>query len=245
MKELVRDNERLDDLQCKGYYIIQNPDMFCFGMDAVLLADYAAGKKGAQAIDLGTGTGVIPILMEARDKAVHFTGLEIQKESADMALRSVIYNNLNEKIDIVCGDIKKVDELFKRESFDIVTSNPPYISSNHGLENEMEPKNIARHEILLKLEDVIKAAAYLLKVGGTFAMVHKPFRLAEIIRLMSKYHLEPKRLKMVQPYADKEPNMVLIEAAKGGKPRIKVEPTLVVYNSDGSYTDELLKRYKG
>lgn len=245
MKELVRDNERLDDLQCKGYYIIQNPDMFCFGMDAVLLADYAAGKKGAQAIDLGTGTGVIPILMEARDKAVHYTGLEIQKESADMALRSVIYNNLNEKIDIVCGDIKKVDELFKRESFDIVTSNPPYISSNHGLENEMEPKNIARHEILLKLEDVIKAAAYLLKVGGTFAMVHKPFRLAEIIRLMSKYHLEPKRLKMVQPYADKEPNMVLIEAAKGGKPRIKVEPTLVVYNSDGSYTDELLKRYKG
>lgn len=245
MKELVRDNERLDDLQCKGYYIIQNPDMFCFGMDAVLLADYAAGKKGAQAIDLGTGTGVIPILMEARDKAVHFTGLEIQKESADMALRSVIYNNLNEKIDIVCGDIKKVEELFKRESFDIVTSNPPYISSNHGLENEMEPKNIARHEILLKLEDVIKAAAYLLKVGGTFAMVHKPFRLAEIIRLMSKYHLEPKRLKMVQPYADKEPNMVLIEAAKGGKPRIKVEPTLVVYNSDGSYTDELLRCYNG
>ena len=245
MDVIIKDNERLDDLQCKGYYIIQNPDMFCFGMDAVLLADYAAGKKGAQAIDLGTGTGVIPILMEARDKAVHFTGLEIQKESADMALRSVIYNNLNEKIDIVCGDIKKVDELFKRESFDIVTSNPPYISSNHGLENEMEPKNIARHEILLKLEDVIKAAAYLLKVGGTFAMVHKPFRLAEIIRLMSKYHLEPKRLKMVQPYADKEPNMVLIEAAKGGKPRIKVEPTLVVYNSDGSYTDELLKRYKG
>lgn len=245
MEKLVKDNERLDDLQCKGYYIIQNPNMFCFGMDAVLLADFVSGKKGARAIDFGTGTGVIPILMEARDKAKHFTGIEIQKESADMALRSVIYNNLNEKIDIVCGDIKAYDELFERESYDIVTSNPPYISSNHGLENDMEPKNIARHEILIKLEDIIKAASYLLKVGGTFAMVHKPFRLAEIIRLLSKYHLEPKRIQMVQPYADKEPNMVLIESAKGGKPMVKIEPTLVVYNSDGSYTDELLKRYNG
>ncbi|MBQ8912736.1 MAG: tRNA1(Val) (adenine(37)-N6)-methyltransferase [Lachnospiraceae bacterium] len=245
MEDLVRDNERLDDLQCKGYYIIQNPDLFCFGMDAVLLADFATGKRKAHAIDLGTGTGVIPILMEAREKAEHFTGLEIQKESADMALRSVIYNNLNEKIDIVCGDIKDADELFKRESFDIVTSNPPYISSNHGLENDMEPKNIARHEILIKLEDVIKAASYLLKVGGTFAMVHKPFRLAEIIRLMSKYHLEPKRMQLVQPYEDKEPNMVLIEATKGGRPEIKILPGLIVYNSDGTYTDELLKRYNG
>ena len=240
----IKDNERLDDLQCKGYYIIQNPEMFCFGMDAVLLADFATGKKNANAMDLGTGTGVIPILMEARDKAAHFTGLEIQNESADMALRSVIYNNLEAKIDIVCGDIKEVDSDFDRESYNIVTSNPPYISGDKGLLNAMEPKNIARHEILLSLEDVIRAAAYLLKVGGAFSMVHKPFRLAEIIRLLSKYKLEPKRIKMVQPYADKEPNMVLIESVKGGKPMVKVEPTLVVYNEDGSYTDELLKAYK-
>ena len=243
MDILIKDNERLDDLQCKGYQIIQNPDMFCFGMDAVLLADFATGKKGGKVIDLGTGTGIIPILMEARDKAAHFTGLEIQNESADMALRSVIYNNLSEKIDIVCGDIKEVGNIFERESYDAVVSNPPYISGSHGLENPSEPKNIARHEILLTLEDVIKAAAYLLKVGGAFAMVHKPFRLAEIIRLLSAYRLEPKRMCMVQPHENKEPNMVLIEAVKGGNTMIKIEPTLVVYNKDGSYTDELLKRY--
>ena len=243
MDNLIKDNERLDDLQCKGYQIIQNPDMFCFGMDAVLLADFATGKKGGKVMDLGTGTGIIPILMEARDKAAHFTGLEIQNESADMALRSVIYNNLSEKIDIVCGDIKEVGNIFERESYDAVVSNPPYISGSHGLENPSEPKNIARHEILLTLEEVIKAAAYLLKVGGAFAMVHKPFRLAEIIRLLSAYRLEPKRMCMVQPHANKEPNMVLIEAVKGGNPMIKIEPTLIVYNKDGSYTDELLKRY--
>ena len=243
MDILIKDNERLDDLQCKGYQIIQNPDMFCFGMDAVLLADFATGKKGGKVMDLGTGTGIIPILMEARDKAAHFTGLEIQNESADMALRSVIYNNLSEKIDIVCGDIKEVGSIFERESYDAVVSNPPYISGSHGLENPSEPKNIARHEILLTLEDVIKAAAYLLKVGGAFAMVHKPFRLAEIIRLLSAYRLEPKRMCMVHPHENKEPNMVLIEAVKGGNPMIKIEPTLIVYNKDGSYTDELLKRY--
>ncbi len=243
MDVIIKDNERLDDLQCRGYRIIQNPEMFCFGMDAVLLADFATGKKGGRVMDLGTGTGVIPILMEARNKAAHFTGLEIQNESADMALRSVMYNNLGDKIDIVCGDIKEVDTLFKRESFDAVVSNPPYISGSHGLENPSEPKNIARHEILLTLEDVVKAAAYLLKVGGSFAMVHKPFRLAEIIRLLSSYRLEPKRMLLVQPYEDKEPNMVLIEAFKGGNSMIKIEPTLVTYNRDGSYTDELLKRY--
>ena len=243
MDVIIKDNERLDDLQCKGYYIIQNPDMFCFGMDAVLLADFVTGRKNARAMDLGPGTGVIPILMEARDKAAHLTGLEIQNESADMALRSVMYNNLTDKVDIVCGDIKDADKLFERDSFDIVTSNPPYISGDKGLLNVMEPKNIARHEILLSLEDVIKAAGYLLKAGGTFAMVHKPFRIAEIIRILSKYHLEPKRLRMVQPYADKEPNMVLIESTKGGKPMVKVEPALVVYNKDGSYTEELLRCY--
>lgn len=243
MSSLLKCNERLDDLQCKGYHIIQNPDTFCFGMDAVLLSDFVTGKPKGQAIDLGTGTGVIPLLMQGQEKASHFTGLEIQEYSADMASRSVMYNNLQEHIDIVCGDIKEVPCLFKAASFDVVTSNPPYISGNHGLENAMEPKNIARHEILVDLEDVIKAASYLLKEGGNFAMVHKPFRLAEIIRLMSKYRIEPKRMCMVQPYQDKEPNMVLVEGAKGGKPMLKVEPALVVYNKDGSYTEELLERY--
>lgn len=241
---VLKDGERLDDLQCRGYSIIQNPDIFCFGMDAVLLADFSTGKKNGKAIDLGTGTGVIPMLMEGRNKAAHFTGLEIQEYSADMARRSVEFNGLQEKIDIVQGDIKEVTTQFAGASFDIVTSNPPYIKGNHGLENENSPKNIARHEILLTLEDVIKAASYLLKEGGTFSMVHKPFRLAEIIRLLSKYRLEPKRLCMVQPYADKEPNMVLIESNKGGNPMIKIEPTLIVYRKDGTYTEDLLTRYE-
>ena len=142
---LIKDGERLDDLQCRGYYIIQNPGIFCFGMDAVLLADFTTGKPKGNIIDLGTGTGVIPMLMEARGKGAHFTGLEIQEYSADMARRSVLYNHLQDKIEIINGDIKKVPDTFKAASFDAVTSNPPYINQSHGLENEMEPKNIARH----------------------------------------------------------------------------------------------------
>jgi len=241
--ELVKPGERLDDLQCRGYHIIQNPENFCFGMDAVLLSDFVTGNKKGKAIDLGTGTGVIPLLMEGRGKCSHYTGLEIQEYSADMAARSVAYNNLSDKIDIVQGDIKEVPSLFKVASFDVVTSNPPYITQSHGLENEFEPKNIARHEILVNLEEVIKAASYLLREGGSFAMVHKPFRLAEIIRLLSKYRLEPKRMCMVQPHKGKEPNMLLIESFKGGRPMVKVEPTLVVYNEDGTYTEDLLSRY--
>lgn len=242
-KDLLKPGERLDDLQCRGYQIIQNPSTFCFGMDAVLLSDFATGSKKGNAIDLGTGTGVIPLLMEGRGKCVHYTGLEIQEYSADMATRSVEYNNLTDKIDIVQGDIKEVPSLFKAASFDVVTSNPPYITQSHGLENEFGPKNIARHEILVSLEEVIQAASYLLKEGGSFAMVHKPFRVAEIVRLLSKYRLEPKRICMVQPYVNKEPNMLLIESNKGGRPMVKVEPTLIVYNQDGSYTEDLLSRY--
>jgi tRNA1Val (adenine37-N6)-methyltransferase len=243
MEKYRKDGERIDDLQCRGYYILQHPGMFCFGMDAVLLADFASGKPGANVMDLGTGTGVIPMLMEARNKGRHFTALEIQEKSADMANRSVLMNNLQDRIQVIQGDIKNVRQSFKASSFDIVTSNPPYINQNHGLENPNEPKNIARHEILVSLEDVISAAAYLLKPGGSFAMVHKPFRLAEIFAYLQSYRLEPKRMCLVQPYADKEPNMVLIEAVKGGKSMLKIEPTLVVYNKDGGYTEDLLTRY--
>lgn len=239
----VKPGERVDDLQCRGYSIIQNKDVFCFGMDAVLLADFSSGGANGPVIDLGTGTGVIPMLMQARGKGTHFTGLEIQTYSADMARRSVWMNGLQKDITIVEGDMRNVRELFQPASFSAVTSNPPYIKGKHGLENENSPKNIARHEILMELQDVVSAAAYLLSEGGTFSMVHKPFRLAEIIRLMSAYHIEPKRMCMVQPYADKEPNMVLIEGRKGGNPMLKVEPTLVVYNKDGSYTEDLRTRY--
>lgn len=239
----LKPGERVDDLQCRGYQIIQNKEVFCFGMDAVLLADFATGSPDGRVIDLGTGTGVIPMLMEGRGKGVQFVGLEVQDYSADMARRSVAMNHLQDKIEILQGDMRNVKEMFAQASFDVVTCNPPYIKGKHGLENENSPKNIARHEILMELSDVVKAANYLLREGGTFAMVHKPFRLAEIIRLMSEHRLEPKRICMVQPYSDKEPNMVLIEGNKGGNPMVKVEPALVVYNRDGSYTEDLKTRY--
>ena len=237
MMNELRPGERLDDLNRNGYKIIQNPEKFCFGMDAVLLSGFAKVKTGENALDLGTGTGIIPILLEAKTDGKHFTGLEIQEESADMARRSVSYNHLEEKISIVQGDIKEADRLFALASFDVITSNPPYMTGNHGLVNPQIPKAIARHEVLCTFDDVARQAARLLKPGGRFYLVHRPFRLAELIVTLSKYHLEPKRMKLVYPFADKEPNMVLIEAIRGAKPRITVESPLIVYQKPGVYTD--------
>lgn len=239
----LNENERLDELHRNGYYIIQNPEKFCFGMDAVLLSGYAKVKPGERALDLGTGTGIIPILLEAKTKGDHFTGLEIQEESADMARRSVEYNNLQDKIDIVNGDIKGASGIFGAASFDVITTNPPYMTSNHGLVNPDQPKAIARHEIFCSLEDVIRESSKLLKTNGRFYMVHRPFRVAEIMTTLIKYKLEPKRMQLVYPFVDKEPNMVLIEALKGGKSRITVEKPLIVYKEQGVYTDEIYDIY--
>jgi Predicted O-methyltransferase len=241
--QILTENERIDDLDCNGFCIIQNPSCFCFGMDAVLLSNFTVGKAGARVIDLGTGTGVIPLLMKAKGKGADFTGLEIQHEMAEMAERSIRLNHVEDSCRIVEGDIKNVRELFGSGSFDIVTSNPPYISESSGLLNPNSSVNIARHEILVKLEDVISSAAYLLNTGGSFNMVHKPFRIPEIIEILKRYKLEPKRMQLVQPYADKEPNMVLIEAVKGAGAFCKVLPTLVVYGEDRNYTPELLRYY--
>ena len=243
MKPELRENERIDDLQRNGYRIIQNPDRFCFGMDAVLLSGFARVKRGAQVLDLGTGTGIIPILLEAKTEAAHLTALEIQEESADMARRSVQLNGLEGKIDVVTGDIKEADQLFKAASFDVVTCNPPYMIGQHGLRNPEEPKAIARHEILCTLEDVVRNAAKLLKTGGSFFMVHRPFRLAEIITVMTQYKLEPKRMQLVYPYVDKEPNMVLIEGCRGGRPRMTVEKPLIVFKAPNVYMDEICNLY--
>ena len=225
----LKPGERLDDLQRNGYRIIQDPDKFCFGMDAVLLSGFASAPDGGRVLDLGTGTGIIPILMAAKTGAKELVGLEIQPESAEMANRSVILNDLEEKIKIVEGDIKEAGELFEAASFDVVTSNPPYMIGGHGLQNPDGPKAIARHEVLCDLEDVVKAAARCLKPGGKFYMVHRPFRLAEIMVVMNRYKLEPKRMRLVYPFIDKEPSMVLIEGARGGKSRITVEPPLIIY----------------
>ena len=239
----LKENERLDDLQRGGYQIIQNPEKFCFGMDAVLLSGFARAKKGSSVLDMGTGTGIIPILMEVKTQASHLTGLEIQEESADMARRSILLNGLEEKIEIVTGDIKEAGNLFSAASFDVITSNPPYMIGQHGLTNPEDAKAIARHEILCTLEDVISQAANLLKPGGNFFMVHRPFRLAEILVLLHHYKLEPKRMQLVYPFVDKEPNMVLIEANRGGKPRMTVEKPLIIYKEPGVYMPEIYDIY--
>lgn len=240
---LLKSGERLDDLQIKGYEIIQHPGRFCFGMDAVLLSSFAKVKKGEKALDLGTGTGILPILLEAKNDGRSYAGLEIQKESADMARRSVCHNGLESKIEIVTGDIKEAANIFGAASFEVITTNPPYMIGEHGLKNENEAFYIARHEALCTLDDILRESAKILKVKGRFYMVHRPFRLPEILSKMCTYGIEPKRMRLVYPHVDKEPNMVLIEGLKGGNPRMSVEPPLIVYGQDGKYTEELLRLY--
>ena len=241
----IKTNERVDELGRNGYRIIQNPDRFCFGMDAVLLAEFAKVKSGDRVLDFCTGTGIIPILMEARWDAASYKALEIQEESAEMARRSIALNHLEEKIEIMTGDVKEADKLFEAASFQAVTCNPPYMIGQHGLVNPDSPKAIARHEILCTLEDIVKQGARILAPGGSFYMVHRPFRLVEIMATLTKYKLEPKRMRLVYPYVDKEPNMVLIQATKGGKSRITVEKPLIVYEKPGVYTKEILEMYEG
>ncbi|HBM46812.1 tRNA1(Val) (adenine(37)-N6)-methyltransferase [Clostridium sp. OF09-36] len=237
------EDERIDDLQRNGYRIIQKKKGFCFGMDAVLLSGFAQVKEGEVAVDLGTGTGIIPILLEAKTKGKHFTGLEIQKEVAEMAERSVRLNHLEDRVDIVRGDIKEASRLFGKASFDVVTSNPPYMNDNHGLKNPDLPKAIARHEVFCTLDDVCREASLLLRSGGRFYMVHRPHRLAEIITALKTYRLEPKRMKLVHPFADKDANMVLIEAVRGGRSMMKVEAPVIVYQKPGVYTQEIYDIY--
>lgn len=238
----LKEHERLDDLQ-NGYHIIQNTQDFCYGIDAVLLSGFAKVKPGERALDMGTGTGIIPILLKAKTQGEHFTGLEIQERSAEMARRSVAYNHLEDTVNIETGDIKEASAIFGKASFSVVTCNPPYMTGSHGLTNPHLPKAIARHEVLCTLEDVISQAAQVLEPRGRFYMVHRPFRLAEIMGLMMKYKLEPKRMRLVHPFVDKEPNMVLIEGLLGGNPRITVEKPLIVYEKPGVYTQEIREIY--
>lgn len=240
---MINEGERLDDLQLSGLKILQNPEKFCFGMDAVLLSGFAKAKAGDRVLDLCSGTGIVPILMEAKTPAEHFTALEIQEESADMARRSIRLNAQEKKITVVTGDVKEASKLFAFASFDVITVNPPYMTGGHGLVNPDEPKAIARHEVLCCLEDVIREATLCLKPGGHFFMVHRPFRLSEILVTMNQHKLEPKRMRLVYPYVDREPNMVLLEATRGGKPRVTVEAPLIVWDAPGVYSKEMRENY--
>ena len=242
-EQYLKAGERLDDLQLRGYQIIQNPGRFCFGMDAVLLSAFAKVRRGERALDLGCGNGILPLLLAAKYPGEHYAGLEIQEESAGMAVRSVKLNGLEEKIDIVTGDIKEAASIFGAASFEVITTNPPYMIGRHGLKNENEALYIARHEALCTIDDISRESAKVLKSKGRFYMVHRPFRLPELLAKMSAATLEPKRMRLVYPYVDKEPNMVLIEGLKGGNPRMEVEPPLIVYEKDGTYTQELRAMY--
>lgn len=256
---VLKENERIDDLERNGYGIIQRNDGFCFGMDAVLLSGFASVKAGGTAVDLGTGTGIIPILLEAKTKGAEFYGLEIQPEMAEMASRSVRLNALSDKVHIIEGDIKAVsvkdgDQDAENAAFtevmaklkgrvDTVTSNPPYMKDSHGLKNPDDFKQISRHEVKCDLTDVCRAASLLLKNGGHFYMVHRPLRLPEIITKLKDVGLEPKRIKPVYPYVDREANMILIDAVKGAREECRFEKPIIVYKEPGVYTDEIYDIY--
>ena len=240
----LKENERIDDLELNNLKIIQNKNGFCFGMDSVLLSDFAKNvKSNAKVIDLGTGTGILPILLSAKTKASKIVGIEIQKEVANMASRSVLLNNLQDKIEIVCEDIKNLKNIYETNSFDAIVTNPPYKTKGTGGINEVEAKLISRHEITADLEDFISIASYLLKDQSSIYMVHRPERLVDILYFMRKYKIEPKEIRFIYSNINDAPKMVLIKGVKNGKAFLKFRENLYIYNEDGKYTDEIYKIY--
>ena len=234
-------NERIDDLEFKNLKIIQNKDGFCFGIDSVLLSDFAKNiKKDSMVLDLGTGTGIIPILLCGKTKLKKVTGIELQEE---MAKKSIKLNNLEDKFNVINENILNLNKIYENQTFDVIVSNPPYKKKDTGITNENEKKIISRHEISASLEDFIKISKDLLKDKGEFYMVHRPERLVDIFELMRKYKIEPKILKMVYSYKNKEPKLILIKGVKNAKPFLKVESNLYIYEDTGKYTKEILKIY--
>ena len=240
----LKENERIDDLEFNNLKIIQNEKEFCFGMDAVLLSDFAKEiKQNSKIIDLGTGTGILPILLSGKTEDTKIVGIEIQEKMSEMATRSVKLNNLENRIQIINEDLRNLGKLFEKESFDAVLTNPPYKENNTGLKNEYEGKIIARHEIKCNLEDIILASKNLLKDRGTLYMVHRPERIVDICELLRKYKIEPKVIRFIYPKAGKEANLILIKAVKNARKFLKIEKPLIIYKENGAYTDEVLKIY--
>lgn len=238
MEVQLKETERIDDLQLKGLKLIQDTNGFCFGIDAVLLANFAKVKKGAKVVDLGTGTGIVPILIAGKSQASKIIGVEIQEEVYEMATRSVKLNDLEERVEIVNADIKEIDKVLEVNGYHVVTSNPPYMHMD-GIKNPNDKKAISRHEVKCNLEDVIRAASRLTMPRGKFFMIHRPIRLVDILTLGRKYNMEPKQIQFIHPRAGKAPNLVLVEFMKDGKPELKILDPLYVYGEDGNYTEEL------
>lgn len=235
--------ERIDDLQCNGYKIIQDSDGFCFGMDAVLLASFSVPAVTAETrlLDLCSGTGIVPLLIAAKTECKELIGLEIQPSVHEMAERSVKLNHEEHRMKMILGDLRAIRTMGLDSSMNIVTVNPPYMKS--GLRNQTDRKLISRHEVLCTLQDVCDAAAFTLKSNGKLFMVHRPNRLADIVCALRAAHLEPKRMRLVYPYLESEPNMVLMEAVKGGKSELRIEKPLIVYRQKNIYSDEIMQIY--
>lgn len=242
MEVQLKETERIDDLQMKGLKLIQDTTGFCFGIDAVLLANFAKVKKGANVCDLGTGTGIIPILIAGKSEAKNIVGVEIQEEVYEMATRSVKLNDLDDRVKIVNADIKTIDTELEVHGYHVVTSNPPYMHEG-GIKNPNDKKMISRHEVKCTLEDVIRAASRLTMPKGKFFMIHRPIRLVDISTLGRKYNLEPKQIQFVHPRAGKAPNLVLVEFVKDGRPELKILDPLYVYGEDGNYTQQIRDIY--
>ena len=240
----LKENERIDDLEFNNLKIIQNEEGFCFGIDAVLLSDFAKNiKKNSKVLDLGTGTGIISILLCEKTELKKIIGVEVQEEVYDMACRSAKLNNLENKFEVINENILNLENVLEKNSFDVIVTNPPYKKQNTGVINETEKKLISRHEILADLEDFIKISSKLLKCKGEFYMVHRPDRLVDIFSLMRKYKIEPKEIRMVFSNEKNPPKMVLVKGVKNGGEYLKFRENLYIYKNDGSYTDEILKIY--
>lgn len=242
-QDLILPGERLDDLGRDGLYIIQDPNTFCFGTDAVLLSSFVRAAEGERVLDFCTGNGIIPILLSSKTRARNIKGLEIQKSLVAMANRSLLYNSLENRVEILQGDVKKAGEIFPGEKFDVITANPPYMPKSKGIENESPAVRIARHEELLDFSALAESATKLIKEKGRFYLVHRPLRLVEILTELRRVGLEPKKMQLVHPFIHKPPNLVLIEAIKGAAPELRTLPPLAVYDSPGVYTPEALSIY--